>query len=332
VFYSGNGEYLSKVSRGTGIVLEPVFAIPNFSQVEGAFMKSLLRGLALGALLVAPAATFAQDQEPGEAIAPAAEEAAVNTGKISLTGGADIATAYFFRGYLQEDQGVIVQPFFNIFFKLSDSETNPVTAYIGTWNSFQSEHTLADEGSFDSWYESDLYGGVDFGFGGGFTLGAIYTLYSYPNGAFDTIEEVGVKLSYDDTDKFGLPFALKPFVGAYFETQDFNGTEDQYLEAGIAPTVYTFNESTDQPIALAVPVTVGMSLKDYYFDNAGDDEFLGYGSIALAASMPLASGNYGDWTLNASVTYLHLFADNLEALNNGDDGKVIGKLGVSFAY
>ena len=291
-------------------------------------MKRLFRGLALGALLAAPAATFAQD---AEAEVTVAEEPSINSGNVRVTGGVDIATAYFFRGYNQEDQGLIVQPYVNLYFDLVKGD-NPISAYIGTWNSFHEEQTGADDGSFGSWYEADFYAGVDATLGGGFTVGAIYTLYSYPNGAFDTIEELGFKLSYDDTDKWGLPFALKPYAGIYFETDDQNGTEDTYLEVGIAPTVYTFNEKSDQPIALAVPVAVGLSIEDYYFDDEGDDELLGYGSIGLAASMPLTSGNYGAWTLNASVTWLQLFADGLESANHDDDNEIIGKVGVSFAY
>jgi hypothetical protein len=293
-------------------------------------MKSLFRSLALGALLVAPAAAYAQDEEAEVVIE--AEEPALNSGKISLSGGIDWTTHYFFRGYLQEDQDLILQPYVNVYFKLIDEENTTLTGYIGTWNSFHGEQTGADDGTFGAWYESDLYAGLDWGMGGGFTLGTIYTLYAYPNGAFDTIEEIGFKLSYDDTDKWGLPFALKPYAAIYFETDDQNGTEDTYLEVGIAPTVYTVNEDGDQPISLAVPVTVGMSIEDYYFDDEGDEEFLGYASIGLAASMPLTDGNYGAWTLNASVTWMQLFAEGLETTNNDDDNEIIGKVGVSFAY
>jgi hypothetical protein len=294
-------------------------------------MQKLLRALALGALFVAPAVTFAQDA-PAVEEAAAPEPPAYNTGKLSLAGGVDLTTAYFFRGYNQEDQGVIVQPYMNLYFKLSESEKNPITGYIGTWNSLHSEKTLGDDGSFETWYESDLYGGVDFGLGGGFTLGGIYTMYTYPGGAFDTIEEVGVKLSFDDTDKIGLPFALKPYVGVYFETTDKNGTEDTYLEFGIAPTVYTINKDSDHAIALSVPVTVGASLDDYYFDDDGDDTFLGYVSVGLAGSMPIASGPYGAWSLNGSVTWMQLIADGLQAANHDDDYEIIGKIGVSFTY
>ncbi|MGB7158321.1 MAG: hypothetical protein WBD40_09670 [Tepidisphaeraceae bacterium] len=298
-------------------------------------MKSLLRGFAFGALCIAPVATYAQDAAVvvEEKTVVVEEPAGPNAGSLALTGGLDFTTAYFFRGYLQEDQGLIAQPYLNLYFDISDSEANPITGYVGMWNSFHEEKTGADDGSFGAWYESDLYAGVDAGLGGGFTLGAIYTIYTYPNGAFDSIEEIGFKLSYDDTDKWGLPFALRPYAAVYFETKDNNGSEDTYLEIGIAPTVYTFNEEGDAPIAIAVPVTVGMSLDDYYFDDSGDDEFLGYFSVGVAASMPLPiPSSYGAWSLNGSVTWLQLLADGLETANNDDSTEIIGKLGVSFAY
>ena len=40
----------------------------------------------------------------------------------------------------------------------------------------------------------------------------------------------------------------------------------------------------------------------------------------------------GGWYLNASVTYLHLFADTLELVNNGDDDAWVGTIGISFSY
>ena len=280
-----------------------------------------LRAFALGLALLPASAALAQDDAP--------DAADPNTGAIRVTGGVDLTTAYFFRGYLQEDQGLIVQPYANLYFDVAEG----VSAYVGTWNSVHEEQTGADPGTTGQWYENDVYAGVDFTLGESFTLGAIYTAYTYPGGAFDTVEEIGFKLAWDDTGKTGLNIALKPYAAIYFETDDDNGTEDTYLELGIAPTVYTFNEDSDAPIALSVPVTLGLSIDDYYFDDTGDDELLGYGSIGIAASMPLPMPDkFGDWTLNGSVTLLQLFADGLEAVNNGDNTEIIAKLGVSFAY
>ena len=66
-----------------------------------------------------------------------------------------------------------------------------VNAYVATWNSFHEEKTGFDgTGGPSTWYESDLYGGVDV-VAGPVTVGVVYTFYTYPNGAFETIQEIG---------------------------------------------------------------------------------------------------------------------------------------------
>ena len=309
-------------------------------------MKRLCQGLALAALLAAPVMSFGQEaadeqktesQEPVvEAEVKEEEPTGPNTGRLSFSGGTDFTTAYFFRGYNQEDQGVIGQPYLTLFAKFSDDDAFKVTGYVGTWNSVHSESTLADAGAGpNSWYESDFLAGVDIA-SGAFTVGFVYTLYTYPNGAFDSIQELGVKLAWDDSEfqEGRLGFALKPYVAAYAETGDRNGSEDWYGEIGIAPGVYTFNEDGRYPVAISVPLTAGFSLKDYYFDEDGDEEILGYASAAVTASVPLAfiPADYGAWNLTGTFQYLYLNAEGLQAANGGDDYELIGKLGIAFAY
>ena len=305
-------------------------------------MKRLCQGLALAVIVVAPVVSVAQQDErqtsqeqPKEAEVKATEPSGPNTGKVSVSGGVDFTTAYFFRGYNQEDQGILVEPYATGYFKLVNEESFKTTLYVGTWNSLHSEHTLAAGTGPDAWYESDFFAGVDFTFGK-ITVGPIYTAYNYPNGAFNTIEELGVKISYDDTDfeKGKLGFALKPYVAAYAETADGNGSEDWYGEVGIAPTVYTVNAQGKYPVAISVPIIAGFSLKDYYFDDDGHEEFLGYVSASVVASVPLAfiPSDYGTWSLTGSFQYLYLNAEGLQTANHGEDFELIGKVGIAFAY
>jgi hypothetical protein len=292
-------------------------------------------------VVAAPVVSVAQQDErktsqeqPVEAEVKATEPSGPNTGKVSVSGGVDFTTAYFFRGYNQEDQGVIVQPYANLYLKLVDSEAFKTTFYVGTWNSLHSEHTAAAGTGPDAWYESDFLTGVDLTFGK-LTVGAIYTAYNYPNGAFNTIEELGVKVAYDDTDfeKGKLGFALKPYVAAYAETADGNGSEDWYGEIGIAPTVYTVNAQGKYPVSLSVPIIAGFNLKDYYFDDDGHEEILGYVSAAVVASVPLpVPSDYGTWSLTGSFQYLYLNAEGLQTANHGEDFELIGKVGIAFAY
>ena len=309
-------------------------------------MKRLCQGLALAAFLAAPVVAFGQeavDQDkkqtqegPVEAEVKAEEPSGPNTGKLSLSGGVDVTTAYFFRGYNQEDQGFILEPYANIYLKAVDGESFKVTPYVGLWNSIHSENTLAaTAGGPDAWYESDFLAGVDFGFNQ-FTVGLLYTAYTYPGGAFETIQELGAKLTWDDTDfqKGKLGFALKPYVGVYAETSDGNGSEDWYGELGVSPTVYTANKDGKYPVAISVPIVVGLGLKDYYFDDGGDEEILGYVGISGVVSVPLAfiPSDYGSWNVVGSVQYLYLAADSTQIVNHGDDWEIIGKVGIAFAY
>ena len=256
-----------------------------------------------------------------------------NTGALTLTGGVDFTTAYFFRGYNQEDTGLIAQPWVTLTANVVTNDDYTINVYIADWNSFHSKKTGADDTGPNSWYESDIYGGVDL-ICGKWTLGTVYTFYTYPGGAFDTIQELGFKVGYDDTDltKDSLGFALKPYAGVYFETADGNGTEDTYGEIGIAPS-FPLND-VYEGLVISFPAKLGLSLDDYYLDSDGDNEFLGYGSISVLASIPLPLGEkYGAWTLTGGIEYIQLFADGLEAVNDGGtDYELLGKVGVSFAY
>jgi hypothetical protein len=279
--------------------------------------------LTLAAALAGPSVSFAAD----DADKP-------NHGALTFSGGLDWTNAYFFRGYNQEDGGLIVQPYFEINTTVHKRDNLAINAVVGMWNSVHSQQTFSDDGN-SAWYESDIYGRVDFTLPKGWVLSGIYTLYTYPNGAFNSIQELGVKAGWDDspyTEK-QIGFALKPYAALFFEIDDGNGTEDTYLELGLNPTVYSFNLRADTPVSITVPLVLGLSLDDFYVDNDGDNELFGYGSIGVAAQMPLPiPSNYGSWSLTGSLTYLQLFADSTEIVNNDESNYFIGKLGVSFTY
>ena len=317
-------------------------------------MRLRLRSIALGTLLcapaLAPAAARAQDPEAGgetetvtqtgasEHQTRAEEPRDPNEGALAVTGGVDFVTAYFFRGYNQEDQGVIGQPYFTISLGLVDTDAFKLTPYVGTWNSLHDERTGATD-SQDIWYESDAFAGLDATFGV-FKVGFIYTAYTYPNGAFDAIQEIGVKLSFDDTElmkAINFPLVLAPYVGYYLETSDGNETpgghnEDQYLEAGIVPSL-GIEIGPDTNLTISFPVTAGFSVENYYVDEAGDNEPFGYLAVGLGVALPLPMPEqYGAWSLTGGLTYLYLAADGLEAANNDDEYELIGKLGIGFTY
>ena len=289
----------------------------------------LVSKLALAAALAVPSFTMAQEGP--------------NTGALSFSGGVDFVSAYYFRGYLQENAGLIVQPFFGASAKLVESDDVTIGLSLSTWNSIHSVHSegdaetgFSDGGGAGAWYENDVYASLPISFGD-FTVTPTYYLYQYPNGAFESVQEVALTVAYDDSDlwegKLYDGFKLSPYITAAYEFDDGNGSEDGYLELGISPG-YTFNAGSVE-IPLTFPITLGMSFDDYYTDADGDNEILGYLQAGVQTSIALGSyipSKYGAWSLNLGGYYQYLFADSAEIVNNDSQHVWWGKVGISFAY
>jgi hypothetical protein len=56
---------------------------------------------------------------------------------LSLSGGDDVTTAYYHRGYLMGNQGVITQPYLIISRPLVEARGLSITPYVGAWTDFQ---------------------------------------------------------------------------------------------------------------------------------------------------------------------------------------------------
>jgi hypothetical protein len=269
----------------------------------------------------------------------AAEEAkGPNTGNVSLRTGVEFPTHYFFRGILQEDEGFIAQPFLEATVKAYEGSAplNSVSATIGIWNSFHGGPTGADGPNQDprSWYEADLYGGLTFGLFDDFQFGVLYTAYTSPNGRFNTVHEIALRLAYDDSELLG-PFALAPSFLVAFELDgqaDAGLDEGVYIQLGIQPG-FKLLEETSYPISVTFPVTLGLSADDYYEFGTGNDDTFGYLDVGLMFGVPLAfiPAAYGAWEIHAGVHFFFL-GDNNETVNRGDSFQAVGTFGISMTY
>ncbi|MGH7311634.1 MAG: hypothetical protein ACREJV_00545 [Candidatus Rokuibacteriota bacterium] len=265
-----------------------------------------------------PAWVHAQDKGP-------------NTGRVALSLGMDWTTHYFFRGILQEDQGIILQPYGDVTFKLMEGEgafTN-LGLTVGLWNSLHEGPTGTGGANQDPriWYEADFYTKLGATLFDDFTAAMIYTAYMSPNGRFSSVDELAFSVSYNDSKLLGA-FALNPSVLLAFELDgqaDGGSDEGVYLQLGVAPA-YTFNDKGTYPLTVSLPVTLGLSLSDYYerVGVGGEDDTFGYLSIGLAAGVPLKfiPASYGAWTAKSTLTFITL-GDNLKAANNGDRSEFI---------
>lgn len=267
--------------------------------------------------------------------------AETNEGRISLDVGVDFATDYYFRGIVQATDGSIIQPHAEIGLKLYEGAAgaglNSISGTLGIWNSFHGGNTGADgSGTTDPkfWYESDLYTGIAFGFADRFSLGFTYIYYTSPNSSFADVGEWDINLSFDDSDLLG-PFALSPSLTLAFEVdgQADGGTDKGvYLQLGIAPG-FTLVENPQVSVGVSVPLTLGLSLSDYYEDANGHDDTFGYFDAGLAVSFGVGAIPKSFGALSVTVAGHFLFlGDNLEAANNGDAFKAIGSIGLSLSY
>ena len=280
------------------------------------------------------------------------QEEGPNTGKIGFSGGNDISTHYFFRGILQEDQGFISQPWAEVGVHLleADDTINSVGLVVGIWNSIHDEQTGADDadvaddaddGGSKNWYESDVYVGLVAGIGENAEAGVSYIAYTSPNDAFDTVQEIDLTFSYDDSGCWENIFSspgfegLQPSITIAFEVDNtFLGDDEGiYFEFAIAPT-FILIENGDNPVILTIPVTAGFSISDYYEDEDGDDDdAFGYVDVGIFLSQALANipPDYGEWVVELGVDLLFL-GDNLETVNHDDDFEAIGVFRIGANY
>ena len=116
----------------------------------------VLTGGATGPSLVSAQQTEMRAQASG---ASASEEKPPNTGRVSLGLGADWASAYYFRGIANvQNGGINVQPYAEIGFKLLEN-AGPLTSLVitpGIWNNFQygDDGRLVEPSDPRFWFES----------------------------------------------------------------------------------------------------------------------------------------------------------------------------------
>lgn len=277
--------------------------------------------------------------EPKAEEPPAGEAAPEEESKWwSLTVGFDVVTAYYGRGFIVEDSGFMIQPYFTFAAEAIKWEGGSLSLDIGSWNSVHSAETDADEvgdSGLDAWFESDLLTGVTLKLDP-VSLRVGYALYANPNRAADPIHELLVTLTLDDSGWMG-PWALNPAITIAHELGDDSGDgfdgRGTYFELGITPGV-SFDLGPVKDLRLNFPILVGLSIDDYYQseDSSGhvSDDTFGYfqGGARLLVPLPMPEG-WGKWTASAGVSVI-IFGDGLKRNNaDGRDANVVGSFGLS---
>lgn len=286
----------------------------------------------------APSTEAATQSAPADASAASATPAVVGAdaprSPFSIQFNLDYTTAYYFRGILQQDDGLILQPYAKFTLNVFQEGDFKIDTFVSAWNSF-GRNSGSNTGDLTRyWYECDLSAGVVFT-KDKFSFTTSYIFYTSPSDAFQTVQEVDFSLAFDDSELLG-PFALHPYALVAIETgTDYADGADTsrgtYLELGIAPGFSV--DAGKVPIAISFPVALGLSLDDYYQSPiTGIDDTYGYLQVGGKASIPLPFGDrFGAWTLNAGVYGLFL-GDSLTEFNRGDDAEAIGTVGVQVNF
>lgn len=249
--------------------------------------------------------------------------------KFGVTGGLDYASAYYFRGYRQSNNGLVFQPFATVFANSASGNGWSLRPYATAWGS------LSPNDGQDTQSMVDLMGGA-VATGHGLTVDARFAYYAPGPVMNSEVFEFDVKASYDLATLWrepsaGLGCSITPYVGIYRELWDRAFGNETYVETGVEPGTRFL--VAGRPVGFSVPVFWGLSPGDYYQNAAGGNATLGYFSTGLAVSVGLPTqAGCGRWFVSAAVQYLNLSADNLQTLNDGRRHQFLGKCGVGFAF
>jgi hypothetical protein len=261
----------------------------------------------------------------------------VNTGRISLSFGVDWASAYYFRGIAQEQSGANFQPAGALSFKLIEN-AGPLTALTATpgfWNNWHAGGgTLVDPVDPKFWYEADLTFTLAATLWENVTLGLTYTAYTSPNDSFRTVQELAFGVSLNDSKWLGA-FALNPSLlvaGEVSGQADAGSARGVYLQLGVNPG-YTLAAKSDYPLTISLPVTLGLSGRDYYEFGTTRNPTFGYVQFGPVFSVALGfvPKSFGTWTVKGAAEFLFL-GETLKPLHDNDVFKPIGRIGISAVY
>jgi len=278
-------------------------------------------------------------QDPGAATgAAAAASPPAAADAVSGSFGIDFTTAYFFRGILQENQGVIAQPHLELDYKLcaGEGELHSLDLLLGQWNSLHDGPTGSGGTNQSMWYESDFYAGLRAGLGERWSVDSTYTTYYSPNARFRTVEEIAFGVAYNDDGQLRDGFAgLQPSARVAFELdgQADAGTRiGTYAQVAVAPS-FGLGKAGGCDLSLTLPAIAAFSLSHYYQDATGKDHAFGYLDVAcvLGSPLPFLPSRLGPWKASLGL-HLMLLGESNEQVNHGDDTEWVGTFGLSTTF
>ena len=199
---------------------------------------------------------------------------------------------YFFRGVLQSDKGFIWQSNSNLDVALYDAKEFKLIIPVGFWFSVQPGDKAKTGKGPAAWYESRLSGGIA-AEGNGYRTDLRLVVYSSPNGSFEDVYELLLKVDLFDDVLFAKDSDTAFFRGFFPSitlANELKGARDGrdsglFAEFALAPRARLL-ASKDVWIDAVVPLAIGLGLSKYYQlvdrgDTTPTDHVLGYASGGL---------------------------------------------------
>lgn len=270
-----------------------------------------------------------------------AEDADEGGPEREVTVGVDVASAYYDRGFLIEAEAFVVQPWVAVDVPLlvCTGVVDDLRFVADGWASLHDGASGLDGAPHAprAFYEGDVWFGVAAHVRERFDLRVDYQLSWSPNGSFERFEELALQLTYDDEEAFaargGRFRGFAPRAILAFETRGQNDEGrhlGRYLELGVEPR-WSFCGEDEPALELSLPARVGLSVGDYYEDDAGDDETFGYveAGVRLAVGLGRLSCRLDDVTLIGTVGGIWL-GDHAAEAGDGRRSRLLAVLGVEW--
>lgn len=254
-----------------------------------------------------------------------------------VNAGIDFPTVYFFRGIRQEAEPKFTTFVFgDVGFPVMSGGTGGVssaTINVGSWNAFLTGTSGSEPLADSPFYESDFYASLTLGFSNGISVTPMFTAYTSPNDVFTTVKEVSFKVAHASKV---APYALFAFE---FGGDDSGEADGGHLAGGGKGTYLELGVGPSWPVAggkatLAVPVKLGLSLKDYYeHPITGEDSKFGYLDAGVLVTVPFG----GKFNVHGGVNFLALGDTNATFNADPDDGDdrsswVIASVGLGVTF
>ncbi len=197
------------------------------------------------------------------------------------------------------------------------------TATAGIWAEIHDKPGTATSIGGDI-QEVDLYYGLSYTYDK-FTVGVTYQNWFYGS---DTEDILDVAFSYDCFLSPSLTFHNRLSPGAARNlAAGATGDDGTIVVLGLEHGVEA------GPVSISFPFSLAYFMDDGFHSNTADSG-VGYGSIGIQASLPLNTvigDAYGDWSLNAGVTY-YITDEDVITINPDEDSFLVTNIGLSLSF